>query len=356
MNLRNVRVNRSHTPRSYLAGHRTSEATVRPYLAYVEAAKLDAWLRTSRVHPLAIVSFGQSAHSHLSCPTVTLDLPQLNGPPMLEVWYSDQPVETPRLIKHGSLAISGDVLAGCLSFEEQPGTALDATAESAYKQLLRLLRDFEFPYLWRLWNFFPGINDHANGLERYRQFCMGRHHALAESLPDFPASLPAGTAVGTQSGPLQIYFFAGAHPVIHLGNPRQLNAYEYPQDYGPRSPSFARATLCRSDSGSQLFIAGTASVVGHASRHLGRPTEQTEETIRNLRSLVDHAEGLLEPNEIGASPRSMFKVYVRHPEHLASIRQVLHDPLLTSSQLLFFKGDLCRQELLVEIEGLIALD
>lgn len=328
---------------------------VRPNLDYVEAAKLDAWLRTSGVHPLAIVSFGQSVHSPLSCPTMTLDLPQLNEPPMLEVWNSDHPVET-RLIEHGSLAMSGDVLAGCLSFEEQPGTALDVTAELAYRQLLRLLRDFEVPYLWRLWNFFPGINDHTHGLERYRQFCVGRHQALVEGLPDFPSALPAGTAVGTRSGPLQIYFLAGAQPTTQLGNPRQLNAYEYPQDYGPRSPSFARATLCRSDSGSQLFIAGTASVVGHASRHLGRPTEQTEETIRNLRSLIDYAEGLLEPNDLGAPPRSMFKIYVRHPEHLAAIRQALHDPLLTSSQMLFLKGDLCRQEFLVEIEGLIALD
>jgi chorismate lyase/3-hydroxybenzoate synthase len=89
---------------------------------------------------------------------------------------------------------------------------------------------------------------------------------------------------------LQIYFLAGAHPPTHLGNPRQVNAYEYPTIYGPRSPSFARATLCRSDSATHLFISGTASVVGHQSQHVGSADLQALETVTNLRALVEHAQ------------------------------------------------------------------
>ena len=118
---------------------------------------------------------------------------------------------------------------------------------------------------------------------------MGRHQALAHRLPDFPASLPAGTAVGTQRGALQIYFLAGAHPATHLGNPRQINAYDYPKIYGPHSPSFARATLCRSEGTTQLFISGTASVVGHQSQHEGRVDMQALETVTNLHALIERA-------------------------------------------------------------------
>src|SRR5262249_39412244 len=175
-------------------------------------------------------------------------------------------------------AMSGDLLMGSIGFNEQPGISLEATACAAYRQLLHQLREIGYPHLWRVWNYFSHINEDSQGLERYRQFCIGRHHAVAGFLPGFPESLPAGTAVGTRSGPLQIYVLAGMNPATHIGNPRQLNAYEYPDMYGPRSPSFARATYYRSETCAQLYIAGTASVVGHASRHVGLPREQTRET------------------------------------------------------------------------------
>jgi chorismate lyase/3-hydroxybenzoate synthase len=344
----------SQTQRSYAAGHHTSEATVRPRLTYVETTKLMAWLATSGTHPLAIISFGQAIPHTISCPTIRLDLLQLEGHPLLEVWTSDQPVTT--LQKNEcSLAMSGDVLAGTISLDEKEGATLDAATELAYRQLLHHTRELGFPYLWRVWNFFPDINEEEAGLERYRRFCVGRHQAVEANLQNFPSALPAGTAVGTRSGPLQIYFLAGARPASHLGNPRQMNAYEYPRDYGPRSPSFARATFCSSESGPQLFIAGTASVVGHTSRHVGCPKEQTQEIVHNLRTLIEHA-GSMEPRGIGTSHRAIYKVYVRNPDQLLSIRQTLHDPLLNSSPILLLQGDLCRQELLVEIEGLVTSD
>jgi chorismate lyase / 3-hydroxybenzoate synthase len=344
----------SQTQRSYAAGRHTPEATVRPRLTYVETTKLTAWLATSGTHPLAIISFGQAIPRTISCPTIRLDLPQLEGHPLLEVWTSDQPVTT--LQKNEcSLAMSGDVLAGAISLDEKAGATLDVTTELAYRQLLHHTRELGFPYLWRVWNFFPDINEEEAGLERYRRFCVGRHQALEASLQDFPSALPAGTAVGTRSGPLQTYFLAGAHPATHLGNPRQMNAYEYPKDYGPQSPAFARATLCGSESGPQLFIAGTASVVGHTSRHADRPKEQTQEMVHNLRTLIAYADSM-EPKGIRTSHRAIYKVYVRNPDQLISVRQALRDPLLSSSQILLLQGDLCRRELLVEIEGLVTSD
>ncbi len=344
----------SQTQRSYAAGHHTSEATVRPRLTYVDTTKLTAWLATSGTHPLAVISFGQAIPRTISCPTIRLDLRQLEGHPLLEVWTSDQPVTT--LQKNGcSFAMSGDVLAGAISLDEKAEATLDVTTELAYRQLLHHTRELGFPYLWRVWNFFPDINEEEAGLERYRRFCVGRHKALEASLQDFPSALPAGTAVGTRSGPLQTYFLAGAHPATHLGNPRQMNAYEYPKDYGPQSPAFARATLCGSESGPQLFIAGTASVVGHASRHADRPKEQTQEMVHNLRTLIAYADSM-EPKGIRTSHRAFYKVYVRNPDQLISVRQALRDPLLSSSQILLLQGDLCRRELLVEIEGLVTSD
>jgi chorismate lyase/3-hydroxybenzoate synthase len=304
------------------------------------------------VHPLAIISFGHALPRTFSCPVIALDLPQIDGPPLVEVWTSDQRVQTQE-VAGCSVAMNGDFLVGSISLNEKPAVSLDVTTYAAYREMVSQLRDLGYPYLWRAWNYFPCINADQEGLERYRRFCVGRHLALTETLSDYPFSLPAGTAVGTRSGPLQVVFLAGTQPATHLGNPRQLNAYEYPRNYGPCSPSFARATFARSESGCLLFLAGTASIVGHMSRHVGLPDEQTRETIRNVRAVLTHAKHVAGLDFTNARHRAVFKVYVRDYGSLPEIRRVIEKSLLTGDQILFLQGDLCRKELLVEIEGLI---
>lgn len=341
-----------HTSSSPASAQRVLDPASQINVDYIETASLDRWLATSSTFPLGVVSFGAPVSVALPCPIVELTLPLLEGPPRCEVWSSDQPV---RLHQDGdvSAAVSGDLLFGSITAHEASNTPLDRTTEQAYGQLLRFLHESGFPHLWRIWNYFPNINEQEAGLERYRLFCMGRHHALAETLPGFPASLPAGTAVGTKRGPLQIYFLAGTHPSTHMGNPRQVNAYDYPKIYGPRSPSFARATLCRSEGATHLLISGTASVVGHASQHAGLADMQALETVTNLRALIEHARAANPSLCCGTKFQSMFKVYLRSSTHLNIVRDILQARFFLSSHLLYLQGDLCRRELLVEIEGLM---
>lgn len=300
---------------------------------------------------MAVVSFGQTLSDPVPCPAIMLDLPQIDGPPLVEVWTSDKPV-TMRETAGYSMAMTDDVLIGSIRLDEQSGVSLDAITYAAYRDLLQQLRVLGYPHLWRIWNYFPRINDEQDGLERYRRFCVGRHQALTETLSDFPSSLPAATAVGTQSGPFQIMFLAGAQSATHLGNPRQLNAYEYPQDYGPRSPSFARATITRTEHDIRLYLAGTASIVGHTSRHAGLPMEQTRETVRNLHAVLHQAAHVTGIDLAEMQRRALYKVYVREPDSLPDIRRALQDSPLSAHDPVFLKGDLCRRELLMEIEGL----
>lgn len=322
---------------------------------FVETDQLEEWITASSSRPLALISFGAAIPSlppSVNCPTLSIDLPQLTAPTRVEVWTSAQTVRTIRK-DHVSVAVTGEVAAAFLSVEHSPGMALEATTYHAYRRLLSELRELGYPYLWRAWNYFSAINDDENGLERYQRFCMGRHQALLEALPDFPASLPAGTAIGTASGPLHVYALAGTHPARHLGNPRQVHAYEYPESYGPRSPSFSRATIARVDGSAQLLLAGTASVVGHASLHIGCAQAQTRETLENVWTLLRHAQETGDTGSFADPRKAIYKVYVRHERDLREIRQVIENTHLVHTQPFFLQGHLCRRELLVEIEAIV---
>jgi chorismate lyase/3-hydroxybenzoate synthase len=324
-------------------------------MGYVETARLDSLLKASPSNLLGVVRHDRSSGEPSglgACPVVCLDMPQFNGPPLAEVWTSTLSV-TYHQAEGIHCAMNDEVLFGALQLEERPGTLLDILTYTAYRRLLVQARALGYPHLLRVWNYFPHINRESDGLERYQRFCAGRHQALAENLSDFPRTLPAGTAVGTMSGPLSIHFLAARQPGTHVENPRQVSAYEYPRVYGPRSPSFARATLRPSISGSHLLIAGTASVVGHASEHIGEPHKQTLEILHNLNALITQTEqrhGITRGQWYG---QALFKIYIRHPEHFVAIRGILKEQLPSHTQVLYLQGEMCRSELLLEIEGIL---
>lgn len=282
-------------------------------VAYVETDRLATFLKSSPSTVLGVVCHERSPRrlNDLGAyPIVCLDITQFNGPSLAEVWTSTLPL-TYHQADGIHCAMNDEVLFGALQLEESPGTLLDTVTYTAYRRLLAQVRALGYSHLLRVWNYFPHINRESDGLERYRRFCAGRHQALAEGLAGFPHTLPAGTAVGTMSGPLKIHFLASRQPGIHVENPRQVSAYEYPLVYGPRSPSFARASLRQSISGSHLLIAGTASVVGHVSVHIGDPYKQTMEIIQNLNALLTHTEqlhGIARGQWYG---QALFKIYIR---------------------------------------------
>ncbi|HVR37818.1 MAG TPA: pteridine-dependent deoxygenase like protein [Thermoanaerobaculia bacterium] len=210
--------------------------------------------------------------------------------------------------------------------------ALEHVVRRAYAAAIAHARNEEHPHLLRVWNYVRDINGMEHGLERYQRFCVARHEAFAAAnYPDFPAA----SAVGTQSNRFVMYFVAAREPGTHLENPRQVSAYRYPPQYGPKSPSFARATAWRD----RVFISGTSSVVGYETLHAGDVIAQLEETLRNLDVLA------------GLGNLTTAKTYLRRAEDYALVAPRLAVALPQATQL-FLEADICRPDLLIEIEGL----
>ncbi len=268
-----------------------------------------------------------------------------------ELWYAAGAVRTEQ-IDDLMLAHAGDRLVGCWyrphGAAEDPG----AITEQAYHAILEACQERGFGHLVRAWNYFPAINQELNGQERYRSFCAGRARVF-EALPDFERHLPAATAIGTHADGMLIYFIAMREATLRIENPRQVSAFRYPRQYGPRSPSFARARMSQEACGAaELFISGTASIVGHESRHAEDLEAQIDESLRNIGVLLaaaseEGAVALRDPGDL-----SMLKVYLRHRADGARAQRHLRECLGEDVDILLLHGDICRSELLVEIEGL----
>lgn len=227
-------------------------------------------------------------------------------------------------------------------------SALQQASEAAYRELFCALAATDFPHLVRCWNYLPGINRDGGGLERYRQFNIGRQDAFIAASHAYLDGAPAACALGTDEGDLLLYFLAARCAPQTIENPRQLSAYFYPREYGPRSPTFSRASLLQLGSQRLLFISGTASIVGHESLHRGDVTAQTHETLANIEALLTSAAAAGCPLRLADLE---LKVFVRHPQDYPAVRAVLAAHGANAARCLYVQADVCREELLVEIEA-----
>lgn len=246
-----------------------------------------------------------------------------------------------------------ELLFGCITLEEGDGdsAALMRATETAYREIFAALKQTEHRYLVRIWNYLPEINREADGQERYRHFNSARQVAFRNSGRADTGNVPAACALGSPAGsPISIYFLAARRPPKMIENPRQTSAYHYPAKFGRHSPIFSRACVLRDSAGTNLFISGTASIVGHETIHHGDVAAQTRESVANIKALLAEANRAVGSNSYTLSALK-FKVYVRQPSDLKVIETALAASLEPSSLVLYLQADVCRADLLVEIEA-----
>lgn len=266
----------------------------------------------------------------------------------IELWTSDRPVDFDRDEGFG-FAKNGEFLFGHLYLLEVELDSIAAASFKAYARLTAFLERQGYPRLLRCWNFMHDINSGDHDDERYKQFCLGRYQVLA-GRAGFEHGLPAATAIGMREPGMLIYFLAAKEAGVQVENPRQLPAFQYPRQYGPRSPSFSRATFARFGNLDYLLVSGTASVVGHATQHPNDSAAQLDETLANLQALLRHA-ATAHLNGASWVPETV-RLFLRDPADLPLVQARLEAMLGNDAPVLFLEGDICRHDLRLEIEGL----
>ncbi|MDR5821930.1 FkbO/Hyg5 family chorismatase [Caballeronia sp. LZ043] len=265
-----------------------------------------------------------------------------------EVWRTAGETRCGR--ENGLVYGHDDSLLFCAGFIPA-GAGYTETARQTYADAFALVRTLGFPTIFRMWNYIPDINGETpDGLEVYRDFCRGR--ALAFEAEDAGhAGMPAATGIGTWGEGVGFYLLACRDDAAqHIENTRQMPAYRYPERYGPKPPSFARATYRHG----ALYVSGTASIVGHETLHAGDLLKQWEVATDNVAHLVSAGNLAAHGVSDGYTLQDLdqIKVYYRRAEALPQVMQLARAAFHPRAEVRFLNVDICRTDLLVEIEGI----
>jgi hypothetical protein len=267
-----------------------------------------------------------------------------------------------RVARTERYALASACVAGAATL---PPLELQRRTIDAYRGIANALRESATPHPIRFWNFVPAIREPAgDGLDRYMVFNAGRFAAYLDWYGDpngFDARVPTATGIGHDAPDLAIHVLAAARPGVHIMNPRQRQPRCYSPCYGPFPPCFARATLIpdRGAGGMRVLVGGTAAVCGEQSVHPNDLHRQADETFENLANVVQAAwTGTRGPRGHAASDATdalacfrSLRVYFVCEADKPRLVQIVRGRFPHLHDIEFLRADICRPELLVEIEG-----
>jgi len=218
----------------------------------------------------------------------------------------------------------------------------------------------------RTWLYLGDIVGPEGETQRYKELNRARTdfyedvEFLADRLPDkidWPV-YPASTGIGTDGKDVLMSSIAVSTDredvvMVPLENPQQTSAFDYREHYSPRSPKFCRAMAVAVGDAATIFISGTASITDSETRYIDDAPGQTGQTLDNIEALIsaDNFKSHDMP-KLGATldDLAVVRVYVKRQEDYPAIKAIC-DERLGEVPAIYTIADVCRPDLLVEIEG-----
>jgi chorismate lyase/3-hydroxybenzoate synthase len=283
---------------------------------------------------------------------VSLELTPLEHDCLFESWWYDGDIHY-AAVGAAHVSVCEDYSVVLLKVDEPEDGDFQGLTCRAYDELIQAVRSTPHVEIVKIWNYLGGINHGEDDFERYRQFSVGRSKSFrAAGIED--AGAPTGTAIGTSRDcGLTLIALASRRSTGLTENPRQVSAYRYPRKYGPSSPKFSRGGFVASDRHRLFLISGTAAVIGHESAYPYDAARQTDETLNNLEILCD-AVSDLDPAgpTLVLDAKCALRVYLRDSEDFEVVKSKLKNTFGRDAPCMaFLQGNICRRELMVEIDG-----
>jgi enamine deaminase RidA (YjgF/YER057c/UK114 family) len=241
-----------------------------------------------------------------------------------------------------------------------------SAAEAAFDQMKAILdiEGMSFNHLVRQWNYIGDILEIKNGFQNYQVF----NEVRSEFYQKYRTihGYPAATGIGMKLGGVSLDFCAvmenEAAIIKPVNNPNQVNAYEYGQEMlkgAPvkgqtvkHPPQFERALLMTGKNRSTLLISGTASIIGQQTMGINDVEEQTNVTLDNINKLTEQARlGRIVINtDMEWGKYILLRVYVKNQDDFVKVKKICTERF-PDVPAIFVEADICRDNLLVEVEA-----
>ena len=221
-----------------------------------------------------------------------------------------------------------------------------------------LLKDvgFEFQDLVRTWFYIGDILRKEGNTVRYDLLNKVRNKFYAKVWGK-DKQYPASTGIGMQEKGLIMEGIAlkPSHKtnVIRLENPLQKSSFNYriPEE---RRPKFCRAIVIENNNKGIIFVSGTASIRGEDICYAGDVEMQTFVTIENIEALIkkDNLKRYGINWDLLLKNTAFMKVYIKEKRYYPIVRNICQQHFGNIPQL-YLLADICRPELMVEIEAVV---
>jgi hypothetical protein len=240
-----------------------------------------------------------------------------------------------------------------------------SNSENAFNELQHIFNETGFPLnsIVRQWNYIEDILGFDGQEQRYQSFNNSRSVVYGNLFEE--NGYPAATGIGMKQGGIIIEYIAVQSNdliSITIDNPSQIAAHIYSKNVlaGEEcviktTPKFERARYLEMFGKKLIFISGTASIIGERTIGVGDPAEQTEITIKNIKQL--YSTEILENLSAGSlNPKyGHARVYVKNRKDFPIIKRTFKSHF-GKLPVVYIIADICRNDLLVEIEGKVILE
>lgn len=251
---------------------------------------------------------------------------------------------------------------------DTPALRVYGRALSCFRQMNEELAScgVGFDQVIRTWLYLGDITGPEGDLQRYQELNRARTDFFRNTsffkgrLPegDHREVYPASTGIGTSDREVQMSCMAldtsrSDIKILPLENPLQTSAFKYSAVYSPESPKFARALAVIAGEFATIFVSGTASITNSETLHDGDAVGQTIQTLANIQALIseENFRGHGMPGYgTGLRNLALVRVYIKRQEDYEGVRRVCQE-MLGELPTVYAIADVCRPDLLVEIEG-----
>ena len=285
-----------------------------------------------------------------------------------EIIYKTAGALTYTLVNHGKFKV-----VHATGLMGSAGDSIQESAEKAFESAMDILsrEGLSISHIIRQWNYVEDIahlEDPSRATQNYQVFNDVR--AKYYDPEAFPMGYPAATGIGMTTGGVIIGFIAVSDSdcveVKPIRNPRQIDAHQYSEQVlvgkvtgimGEKcTPKFERGKMVVLDGTCNMYVSGTASIVGELTLHPDDVEKQTITTIENIFELFsrENQRELGVKFDVRTIEFSHLRIYVKRQEDFSKVEAVCKS-MLNSKSFLFLESDICREDLLVEIEGIFSI-